>query len=124
MAASGKSNPITPAGYAAMKARYDHLLGKERPEIVEILLEFGLQRRAVGGVGVGTGRGVGPPARAKQYEHDAEQAQGGEEREGSNGQAGVVWAAYVHRGEGKVIHFAERRVYAMLSRVLPHLPSF
>ena len=37
MAASGKSNPITPAGYAAMKARYDHLLGKERPEIVEIV---------------------------------------------------------------------------------------
>ncbi|EDL50143.1 transcription elongation factor GreB [Erythrobacter sp. SD-21] len=33
----GKTNPITPAGYAAMKARYDHLLGKERPEIVEIV---------------------------------------------------------------------------------------
>ena len=32
-----RSNPITPAGYAAMKARYDHLLGKERPEIVEIV---------------------------------------------------------------------------------------
>ncbi|WP_375290118.1 transcription elongation factor GreB [Qipengyuania sp.] len=31
------SNPITPAGYAALKARYDHLLGKERPEIVEIV---------------------------------------------------------------------------------------
>lgn len=30
-------NPITPAGYAALKARYDHLLGKERPEIVEIV---------------------------------------------------------------------------------------
>ena len=30
-------NPITPAGYAAMKARYDHLLGTERPEIVEIV---------------------------------------------------------------------------------------
>lgn len=29
--------PITPAGYAAMKARYDHLLGTERPEIVEIV---------------------------------------------------------------------------------------
>tara|TARA_B100000678_G_scaffold8387_1_gene7039 strand:+ start:2287 stop:2775 length:489 start_codon:yes stop_codon:yes gene_type:complete len=28
-------NPITPAGYAAMKARYDHLLGTARPEIVE-----------------------------------------------------------------------------------------
>ena len=33
----GKTNPITLAGYAAMKARYDHLLGKERPEIVEIV---------------------------------------------------------------------------------------
>lgn len=33
----GKTNPITPAGYAALKARYDHLLGKERPEIVEIV---------------------------------------------------------------------------------------
>ena len=32
-----KSNPVTPAGYAAMKARYDHLLGTERPEIVEIV---------------------------------------------------------------------------------------
>ena len=31
------SYPITPAGYAALKARYDHLLGKERPEIVEIV---------------------------------------------------------------------------------------
>ncbi len=33
----GKTNPITPAGYAALKARYDHLLGTERPEIVEIV---------------------------------------------------------------------------------------
>ena len=33
----GKTNPVTPAGYAAMKARYDHLLGTERPEIVEIV---------------------------------------------------------------------------------------
>ncbi|MBX7540843.1 transcription elongation factor GreB [Qipengyuania sphaerica] len=33
----GKTNPITPQGYAALKARYDHLLGKERPEIVEIV---------------------------------------------------------------------------------------
>lgn len=32
-----KTNPITPAGLAAIKARYDHLLGKERPEIVEIV---------------------------------------------------------------------------------------
>ncbi|ROT95043.1 transcription elongation factor GreB [Altererythrobacter sp. FM1] len=31
------SNPISPAGYAAMKARYDHLLDTERPEIVEIV---------------------------------------------------------------------------------------
>ena len=31
------SNPVTAAGYAAMKARYDHLLGTERPEIVEIV---------------------------------------------------------------------------------------
>ncbi len=29
--------PITPAGYAALKARYDHLLGTERPAIVEIV---------------------------------------------------------------------------------------
>ena len=33
----GKTNPITPSGYAALKARYDHLLGKERPAIVEIV---------------------------------------------------------------------------------------
>ena len=31
------ANPITPAGYAALKARYDHLLGTERPRIVEIV---------------------------------------------------------------------------------------
>ena len=30
-------NPITPAGYAALRARYDHLLGTDRPEIVEIV---------------------------------------------------------------------------------------
>jgi len=30
-------NPITPAGMAAMRARYDHLLGTERPAIVEIV---------------------------------------------------------------------------------------
>lgn len=29
--------PITPAGYAGLKARYDHLLGTERPAIVEIV---------------------------------------------------------------------------------------
>lgn len=32
-----QGDPITPAGMAALKARYDHLLGKERPEIVEIV---------------------------------------------------------------------------------------
>lgn len=31
------SNPITPAGYSALRARYDHLLGTERPEIAEIV---------------------------------------------------------------------------------------
>lgn len=30
-------NPITPTGMAAMRARYDHLLGTERPAIVEIV---------------------------------------------------------------------------------------
>jgi transcription elongation factor GreB len=30
-------NPITPAGLAALKARYDLLLGSERPAIVEIV---------------------------------------------------------------------------------------
>ena len=30
-------NPITPKGFAAMRARYDTLLGKDRPEIVEII---------------------------------------------------------------------------------------
>ena len=30
-------NPITPAGMAALRARYDHLLGTERPQIVEIV---------------------------------------------------------------------------------------
>ena len=29
--------PITPAGMAAMRARYDHLLGTERPAIVEVV---------------------------------------------------------------------------------------
>jgi len=32
-----RTNPITPAGLAALKARYDHLLGTERPEICEIV---------------------------------------------------------------------------------------
>jgi transcription elongation factor GreB len=30
-------NPITPAGLSALKARYHHLLGTERPAIVEIV---------------------------------------------------------------------------------------
>ncbi len=37
MSVPDKSNPITPAGLAALRARYDHLLGTERPEIVEIV---------------------------------------------------------------------------------------
>jgi transcription elongation factor GreB len=32
-----EGNPITPAGLAALKARYDQLLGEERPRIVEIV---------------------------------------------------------------------------------------
>lgn len=31
------ANPITPTGHQALKARYDHLLGTERPAIVEIV---------------------------------------------------------------------------------------
>ncbi|MDP3677101.1 MAG: GreA/GreB family elongation factor [Novosphingobium sp.] len=31
------ANPITPAGFAALRARYDHLLGSERPQIVEVV---------------------------------------------------------------------------------------
>ena len=34
---TARTNPITPAGYAALKARYDHLLGHERPKVVEIV---------------------------------------------------------------------------------------
>ena len=30
-------NPITAEGYAALKKRYDHLLGAERPRIVELV---------------------------------------------------------------------------------------
>jgi len=33
----GPQNPITPTGLAALRARYDHLLGTERPEIVAIV---------------------------------------------------------------------------------------
>ena len=32
-----QGNPITPAGLSALKARYDHLLGTERPEIVAVV---------------------------------------------------------------------------------------
>jgi len=32
-----RPNYITPAGLSALKARYDHLLGSERPAIVEIV---------------------------------------------------------------------------------------
>lgn len=32
-----RENPITPAGYAALKARYDLLLGEERPKLVEVI---------------------------------------------------------------------------------------
>lgn len=34
---SKPGSPITPAGFAALKARYDHLLAVERPAIVEIV---------------------------------------------------------------------------------------
>ena len=34
---NARPNPITSAGYAALRARYDHLLGTERPRIVEIV---------------------------------------------------------------------------------------
>jgi transcription elongation factor GreB len=33
----GGGHPITAAGLAALKARYDHLLGTERPEIVAVV---------------------------------------------------------------------------------------
>jgi transcription elongation factor GreB len=32
-----RANYITPSGLAALKARYDHLLGTERPEIVAVV---------------------------------------------------------------------------------------
>ena len=37
MASKPDGPPITPAGFAALRARYDHLLGTERPAIVEIV---------------------------------------------------------------------------------------
>lgn len=36
-AGAGKPNYITPAGYAALRAEYDKLLGEERPAIVEVV---------------------------------------------------------------------------------------
>jgi len=32
-----RTNPITPAGMAALRARYQHLLGDERPKLVEVI---------------------------------------------------------------------------------------
>ena len=37
MTSAAAVNPITPAGFAALRARYDHLLGSERPKIVEVV---------------------------------------------------------------------------------------
>jgi transcription elongation factor GreB len=37
IASKTEGPPITPAGMAALRARYDHLLGTERPAIVEIV---------------------------------------------------------------------------------------
>ncbi len=37
MSSATAVNPITPAGFAALRARYDHLLGSERPKIVEVV---------------------------------------------------------------------------------------
>ena len=37
MSAPPRPNFITPAGYSALRAEYDHLLGDERPRIVEIV---------------------------------------------------------------------------------------
>ncbi len=37
MASQTEGPPITPAGMSALRARYDHLLGTERPQIVEIV---------------------------------------------------------------------------------------
>lgn len=37
MNAGERPNYITPAGYTALRAEYDHLLGTERPAIVEVV---------------------------------------------------------------------------------------
>ena len=36
-AKAARPNYITSAGYAALRAEYDHLLGKERPAVVEVV---------------------------------------------------------------------------------------
>lgn len=37
MSSQPPPNYITPAGFAAMRARYDHLFGTERPALVEVI---------------------------------------------------------------------------------------
>ena len=37
MSSATAVNPITRAGLAALRARYDHLLGSERPKVVEVV---------------------------------------------------------------------------------------
>ncbi len=37
MSAADRTDPITPAGYAALRAEYDALLGNERPKLVETI---------------------------------------------------------------------------------------
>ena len=37
MSSAAAVNPITPAGFAALRARYDDLLGSERPKMVEVV---------------------------------------------------------------------------------------
>ena len=37
MPAPDRSEPITPAGFAALRAEYDHLFGTERPALVETI---------------------------------------------------------------------------------------
>ena len=37
MSAADRTDPITPAGYAALRAEYDALLGNERPTLVETI---------------------------------------------------------------------------------------
>jgi transcription elongation factor GreB len=37
VSAADRTDPITPAGYAALRAEYDALLGGERPKLVEVI---------------------------------------------------------------------------------------